>query len=353
MVCFCCSDCFPVSRYFASSKDINRQRFYANLSDHMSPTLRCEVALFLNAAWIEKIPFFRLSQTNPARIKEQQAFVAEVSFKLQGRAFAPWELILAEGERMEEMYIIQKGLVGYKGQCMSKGRFFAEDMIASLILRDPRSDQRARALTFVEVSVLQCSDLFDIIETGKYRNINRQIRKQALRLALSKTIIRMTRLVAMQTATKKSRMSADEIKIWRAKMKKQGKEAKAIKRMQVRSEKTAEGGGDGQGNDQPEGVIGISASGTCLTMQNDGEETKKVDDLGKGGLSADTLKCLEEVRGEDGATSLDDVLQQVQVLAKSITTVQESVSKDQETFKSFKEEIESGKCIAADTGREL
>ena len=183
-------------QYFNGCQVIKRDEYYQDLYGLMSVQMRGEVALFLNATWIQAIPFFQCKD-----MKEQEQFIAEVSFKLKLKAFAPWEMIINEGVRMEEMYIIRKGLVGYKGLPMSKGRFFGEDMIASLLLRDLRSDKRAMALTFVETSTLACTDLFEIMETGRFKHIRRKIRKEALKQALCKTILGISKVSERQGAS--------------------------------------------------------------------------------------------------------------------------------------------------------
>ena len=81
--------------YFNYCKQMNRQKYYQALLTEMSPTLRGEVAMFINSSWLDKVPFF-----NPRDATEQETrtFTVAVSMKLVPEAFAPQELIIRMGE---------------------------------------------------------------------------------------------------------------------------------------------------------------------------------------------------------------------------------------------------------------
>jgi hypothetical protein len=61
--------------YFQYSKQLNRQRYYQALLMEMSPSLRGEVANFINSAWLENIPFF-----NPPHmlVEERETFCTAI-----------------------------------------------------------------------------------------------------------------------------------------------------------------------------------------------------------------------------------------------------------------------------------
>jgi hypothetical protein len=64
--------------YFQYSKQLNRQRYYQALLMEMSPSLRGEVANFINSAWLENIPFF-----NPPHmlVDERETFCTAISLR--------------------------------------------------------------------------------------------------------------------------------------------------------------------------------------------------------------------------------------------------------------------------------
>lgn len=110
-----------IREYFHHCKALFRQKFYHDLLEAMSPTMRGDVARHMHGEWIAEIPFFVAPD-----VTERRAFTTAVALALEPMAFAPKELLIRIGEFTERMYIIQRGLVARMGRVLGAGRFVGE-----------------------------------------------------------------------------------------------------------------------------------------------------------------------------------------------------------------------------------
>lgn len=165
--------------YFAYCRQLFRTKYYHQILEGMSPTLRGQVADHLHSQWIQKIPFF-----NAPSAEERYRFMIAVAVKLFPAVFAPNEKIFVVGDMADCMYIVQKGLVAGQGHIYSKGRFFGEDMI----LQSSRRRYEIRALTYIDLYVLSEADLYEILSKGTFKQTQRLIRKAAIRIAFKNKI---------------------------------------------------------------------------------------------------------------------------------------------------------------------
>lgn len=138
--------------------------------------------------WIAKIAFF-----NAENHEERNAFVTALATSLEALAYSPNEVIFQKGDAATKFYLIGRGIVGTEGRIRKKEDFFGTDMIAGLILKDPRRITSARSLTFIDVNVLTLEALEEILDSGDFEETTKLIRKAALRVALRRTVLEMSR----------------------------------------------------------------------------------------------------------------------------------------------------------------
>ena len=136
--------------YFQYSKQLNRQRYYQALLMEMSPSLRGEVANFINSAWLENIPFF-----NPPHmlVDERETFCTAISLRLKQEAYAPQEVVIREGEQTEKFYLLQRGVMATRGRIIGTGSYIGDDFV----LHKTRRDYSVRAITYIDVFSLSKS----------------------------------------------------------------------------------------------------------------------------------------------------------------------------------------------------
>ena len=72
---------------------------------------------YQNGAWIETVDFF-----NPADKEERSNFIATISNHLEQVAYPPLDTIIRAGADADLFYVVQQGLVGYKGRVMREGK---------------------------------------------------------------------------------------------------------------------------------------------------------------------------------------------------------------------------------------
>lgn len=180
--------------YFMYCRQINRQKYYSTLLEKMSPALRGEVTYFINKAWIEAVPFLSRNGPMGAAIGEEEhrLFITDVAMSLNAVAFGPQEVIVKLGEPAERMYIMQRGVVAKQGQIIAGGKYFGED----IIMAAARRTYMVRALTFVDLFVLEKSKLEGILQSANFENIELLIRRAALCESFKMSFIRLAHMRA-------------------------------------------------------------------------------------------------------------------------------------------------------------
>ena len=66
-------------------------------------------------------------------------------------------------------------------------------MIAGLILKDPRRITSARSLTFIDINALTLEALENILDSGDFVETTKLIRRAAIKVALRRTVLEMSR----------------------------------------------------------------------------------------------------------------------------------------------------------------
>ncbi|KAF0690825.1 Aste57867_17813 [Aphanomyces stellatus] len=184
--------------FFHSSRTLLREKAHHDLLLTMSPGLRGEVALY-NNQWISKIDFFNCSN----RLERTQ-FITAVALLLRHECFPPNEFIIREGEYNTKMYLVQRGLAT-KGKVMfGGGSFFGEDIILNLRQRKIP----VRAFSYLHVQALSKFELEELIYSGLYPEIQRNIRRQVLKTAFKNNFVKLSQdTVRRRSSTYKGRES--------------------------------------------------------------------------------------------------------------------------------------------------
>lgn len=121
----------------------------------LPPTLRTEVALFLNHDIIQKVPLFR---------NAHEDFIRELAAQLRPALFMPDDYIIHKGEAGDRMYFISRGTAellddeNHPLATFTDGSFFGE---MALILSQPRT-ANIRAVTYCDVYILR-KNTFDML----------------------------------------------------------------------------------------------------------------------------------------------------------------------------------------------
>ena len=89
------------------------------------------------------------------------------------------------------LFIVQRGIIMYKGKILTKGKIWGEDMVLSL--DEYRSKSPARAMNYVAAYYITRTELFMLAE--KYPETLKGIRKYAAKLALAREIMILARAV--------------------------------------------------------------------------------------------------------------------------------------------------------------
>eukprot|EP00500_Bicosoecida_sp_ms1_P000700 CAMPEP_0203808006 /NCGR_PEP_ID=MMETSP0115-20131106/1370_1 /ASSEMBLY_ACC=CAM_ASM_000227 /TAXON_ID=33651 /ORGANISM="Bicosoecid sp, Strain ms1" /LENGTH=879 /DNA_ID=CAMNT_0050716689 /DNA_START=358 /DNA_END=2994 /DNA_ORIENTATION=- len=168
--------------YFDHCRQLHRNKYYQGLLLQMSPSLRKAVAMHCHSVWIRAVPFFNAPEDD-----ERSEFVASISVVLVPMAFAPLEKIVLEGEKTSKMYIIQRGLAIRRGNLLTTGDFFGEDMI----LTNARRAYSVRSLTFLDVYSLSKRGLRDALNAGEFAKTKKLIRRAAIKLALRREMMKV------------------------------------------------------------------------------------------------------------------------------------------------------------------
>ena len=167
--------------YFQYSKQLNRQRYYQALLLEMSPSLRGEVANYINAAWLENIEFF-----NPPNLPEaeREQFCTDISLKLQPEAYAPHEKIVRVGEPTEKFYLLQRGVMASRGRIIGTGSYVGDDFV----LHKQRREYSVRAITYIDVFSLSKKSLEKVLNESTFPTIAPRVRLYAIQHAFRKAL---------------------------------------------------------------------------------------------------------------------------------------------------------------------
>jgi potassium voltage-gated channel Eag-related subfamily H protein 7 len=211
-----------VRDYFRYCRSHFRNAYYKELLQFMSPALRGMVTRHQHSVWIRQVWFFNCDDT-----EERTKFVTDVGLALQLEAYSPNELIIRTGDTADAMYIVQRGLVAIQGRPRGIGRFFGEDMI----LEGCCFTYTARVLTYLDVHALSRESLVSILEKGHFPGTKKLIH---LRVNFMKFQAKIKLLVkAVKNESSYTRSNGDQLRAWRADLKKNGKDVDKRKELKA------------------------------------------------------------------------------------------------------------------------
>ena len=173
------SDRVRMRSFMTGCKMMQRQEFYQDVLQVMSPQLRGEMAMRQCGDWIAKVRFFCCD--DPA---ERERFTMAVACVLKRACFAGMEPIFKPGDAANRLYIVQGGVVGYQGATLRAGDNLGEEML----MTQARRTLLATAMTFVDMQCLSCDQLYQIFEDGDgdFAETEKLVHKTTLRMALRK-----------------------------------------------------------------------------------------------------------------------------------------------------------------------
>ncbi|OQS03787.1 hypothetical protein THRCLA_03918 [Thraustotheca clavata] len=168
--------------FFFTSRSLLRETKNRNLLLAMSPGLRGEVALY-NNQWISKIDFFNCSDD-----LERSQFITALAMVLRPECFPPSEYAIREGEYNTKMYLVERGFATRGRVMVGAGSFFGED----IILKHQQRKVAVRAFTYLHTQVLTKFDLDDILTSGLYPEIYRNIRCKIFKTAFRNNLVKIS-----------------------------------------------------------------------------------------------------------------------------------------------------------------
>ena len=153
---------FRYRRYQVDAKE------WHGMLDTLSPSLRAEVAMHLNAEWMEKIPFFKSCPST---------MLIKLSFVIKTESYPPDETFILADKPATKLCLIKKGVIVAKGRILNAGMVLGEEMLAD---NDRLNGYDARAMTYSDLMVLTREDLMTILKDfpeEKKRMRNRAVRR--------------------------------------------------------------------------------------------------------------------------------------------------------------------------------
>jgi potassium voltage-gated channel Eag-related subfamily H protein 7 len=160
-----------VVNYLRKRKSIRTEENFTSIHTILSPTLRGEVAYFLNREWIGEVGWIGAGPV---------AFVTDLAMLLVTHLHAPMELINGRF-----LHIVVKGIAVKDNRVLASGCTWGKDMILhSQGLKRPKA---ARAISFLQTKSLT-KETFKLL-LAKYPKERKRVRMEALWLGLKRGLI--------------------------------------------------------------------------------------------------------------------------------------------------------------------
>lgn len=106
--------------FLRARRTARTQEDWSEFMSHLSPALRSDVALELNAERLTNVPFFAGSP---------KQFLVRLAFTLRPELYPPLETVIFASESADRLYIIRNGLVAVNGAVRGRGGVIGEDMV--------------------------------------------------------------------------------------------------------------------------------------------------------------------------------------------------------------------------------
>jgi potassium voltage-gated channel Eag-related subfamily H protein 7 len=195
---FCAENGMPQSlrvrlrKYFRVGRQMQRDKYFKGLLDNMSPTLRSEVTIFLNADQLLGIPFFNIGAENE---HEYHNFLAQITMRMETKLFAASEIVIGYGDRMRGVYLVSKGLAfGGRQEPICKwgvhpvGKWFG----AEGLLLARRHMYEMRALKLLQTEFIAKASLDEVLDEGDFENVHWSVRLAVMKHVFLLSVKRYT-----------------------------------------------------------------------------------------------------------------------------------------------------------------
>lgn len=110
------------------------------------------MAVHTNSGWIRYVKFF---QGCP------QDFIIQVALALEPLSYPPMEMVLQQGDKLQHIYIITKGVVVARGRVYTQGKVFGEETL----YREVEATYGARSMTFSDINLLSRTALDELLRS--------------------------------------------------------------------------------------------------------------------------------------------------------------------------------------------
>ena len=166
---------------------------WQRLMGHLSPQIRNDIALFINAKEIELVGFFK-GVSKPC--------LAQVALVLRSEMYPPFELVLRSDQKPDRMYIIQHGLMAVNSYIRTRGSCVGEDMV----FKSRQYGYAAATMSFCELLVLTKEDFVRVLH--EFPSESALVRRKAIRMIFREQVIAFA-AIARKAARLQLRIAAD------------------------------------------------------------------------------------------------------------------------------------------------
>jgi len=168
--------------YFLNCKDMHKEKYNREVMDMMSPGLRKKFIFECFNDCIKGISFIDVNELSDPLICFE--FLSQLVLALRPAYYPPNEQVIRENEMAENMYIIKKGLVGFRGSVLRKNQSFGDDVICGT-----KRDYWATTLTFTVLLVLGKDDLLGVVQQGGFEKLANTIYTRAKWMRLKQALL--------------------------------------------------------------------------------------------------------------------------------------------------------------------
>ena len=168
-------------RYFLKRRSLDKMETYQVLLNHMSPTLRGDVAEAMTGKWLHRVSWLR---------NAQRTFVTSLAMLMRPEIYPPMEMFTGE-----TFHVVARGVVIKDMKILCSGMVWGLDMI--LTNKTLRRMRPAIALTYVEVLELRRGDLINLL--SRFPKARKRVRKAVIWMAFQRKFLAHAREIEMLT----------------------------------------------------------------------------------------------------------------------------------------------------------
>lgn len=161
-----------------------------------SREMQGEVVQELHSEWLRRVHYFSGVDADGNEWEVDDEFKLQLSLSMSVEVVAPMETVFKEDSPIDQLYVIQQGVVGCKGRVLKKGDPFGEDVLvyyspevldeqefrmrygARWVCRPNGRGYRATAMTNVLLLAFPGDAIHELLDRPKYEYIKRQVRRK-------------------------------------------------------------------------------------------------------------------------------------------------------------------------------